>query len=184
MVRGRGSPWAPGVATEPASGQSQLSFPQAMVTHGDSLRDDRRPKSGRVLSVPWGCTGQRPEGWGRELSVDPRQRSAEPRDGEGANVGDMGPLDPAVPEAGLGLSTTYNSNSDWCLCDAAPAALCCSASAWGTARMRSTNFTCRSLSPSSSFRPPPDGPGQRHTLLGGFWEAKLCVNSLTEPLLS
>lgn len=41
----------------------------------------------------------------------------------------------------------------------------------------------RAAFPSSSFRPPPDGPGQTHTLLGRFWEARLRVNSLTEPLL-
>lgn len=32
-VRGSGCPRAPGVATEPASGRSQLSLPQATVTH-------------------------------------------------------------------------------------------------------------------------------------------------------
>lgn len=153
----------------------------ASPRHGDSLRDDRRPKSGRVLSVPCGCSGQRPEGRGGGLSGDPRRRTAEPRGGEGANGGDGGPLGPAVPEAGLGLPTTYNPSS-------APRGRrcpgCCPPFGLrvATAQLRSRHFTCRPPFPHlPSGRP--RMARDRHTLLGRFWEARLRVNSLTEPLL-
>lgn len=64
--------------------------------------------------------------------VDPTQRTAELREGERWNLGDIEPLDPAVPEAASLLSLVYANTPESMGGQTEPPVFSCLVSVWQT----------------------------------------------------